>query len=429
MPGGGSGNNSQQQPTTPKRTTNGGSAGSVGFESTYGLRSQSSSVSSLKIPSADENEKAESESGRSDKKSEFDRSGMSSEKLAGGFATPERIDVDRSRGPTPLGADIDDSDDRMSISSRLSTRSHRNTPLHKTSGDGFEKELSFNPAASPASASEKMLNLAMVPVISDQLVYDIVNKERNFDQVDVHLFVKKCLDLLAVKNAAEIKIEQLRHKVAELEMENRHIRESKVRMQLRVEQEEEYISNMLLKRIQNLKNDKEQLALKYEQEEERLTNDLMRKLTQLEGERDELSNKLRRDQDWVVRNLLEKIRRLETEIQTNQKSLEQLRREKVDLENSLEHEQEALFNTLGKRMDSLEAEKRRLQQHNDQLQDQIGSMRSEMAGGNGGDDEGGGEFGAGGAVTSSSQHTVESSGSSVEGPAEKMAMLSEEKSP
>ena len=54
------------------------------------------------------------------------------------------------------------------------------------------------------SVSEKMLNLAIVPVISDQLVYGIVNKERNFDQVDVHLFVKKCLDLLAVKNAAEV---------------------------------------------------------------------------------------------------------------------------------------------------------------------------------------------------------------------------------
>ena len=63
------------------------------------------------------------------------------------------INVWKNEGPTPLGADIDDSDDRMSISSRLSTRSHRNTPLHKTSGDGFEKELSFNPAASPASAS------------------------------------------------------------------------------------------------------------------------------------------------------------------------------------------------------------------------------------------------------------------------------------
>ena len=63
------------------------------------------------------------------------------------------INVGESLGPTPHGADIDDSDDRMSISSRQSTRSHRSTTLHKTSGDGFEKELSFNPAASPASAS------------------------------------------------------------------------------------------------------------------------------------------------------------------------------------------------------------------------------------------------------------------------------------
>lgn len=52
-------------------------------------------------------------------------------------------------------------------------------------------------------------------------------------------------------------------------------------MQVRVEQEEEYISNMLLKRIQKLKTDKELLALKYEQEEEFLTNDLMRKLSQV----------------------------------------------------------------------------------------------------------------------------------------------------
>lgn len=38
---------------------------------------------------------------------------------------------------------------------------------------------------------------------------------------------------------------------------------------------------MLLKRIQKLKNDKEALALKYEQEEEFLTNDLSRKLSQV----------------------------------------------------------------------------------------------------------------------------------------------------
>lgn len=44
----------------------------------------------------------------------------------------------------------------------------------------------------------------MVPVISDQLLFDIVNKERSIDQIDVYLFVKKSLDLLNSKNAAEV---------------------------------------------------------------------------------------------------------------------------------------------------------------------------------------------------------------------------------
>jgi hypothetical protein len=52
--------------------------------------------------------------------------------------------------------------------------------------------------------AENKLDLAMVPVISDQLLYDIVNKERSIEQIDVHLFVKKSLDLLSVKNAAEV---------------------------------------------------------------------------------------------------------------------------------------------------------------------------------------------------------------------------------
>ena len=47
------------------------------------------------------------------------------------------------------------------------------------------------------------------------------------------------------------------------------------------EQQEEYISNTLLKKIEALKNEKEQLARNYEQEEEFLTNDLSRKLIQV----------------------------------------------------------------------------------------------------------------------------------------------------
>ena len=51
--------------------------------------------------------------------------------------------------------------------------------------------------------------------------------------------------------------------------------------QLMAEQQEEYISNTLLKKIEALKNEKEQLARNYEQEEEFLTNDLSRKLLQV----------------------------------------------------------------------------------------------------------------------------------------------------
>ena len=51
--------------------------------------------------------------------------------------------------------------------------------------------------------------------------------------------------------------------------------------QARAEQEEEFISNTLMKKIQDLKKEKESLAMNYEQEEEFLTNDLSRKLLQV----------------------------------------------------------------------------------------------------------------------------------------------------
>ena len=61
------------------------------------------------------------------------------------------------------------------------------------------------------------------------------------------------------------------------------------RQQAQAEQEEEFISNTLLKKINLLKKEKETLALNYEQEEEFLTNDLSRKLTKV-GERPAIYN-------------------------------------------------------------------------------------------------------------------------------------------
>ena len=53
--------------------------------------------------------------------------------------------------------------------------------------------------------------------------------------------------------------------------------------QAQAEQEEEFISNTLLKKIHSLKKEKEALAMNYEKEEEFLTNDLSRNLAQVKG--------------------------------------------------------------------------------------------------------------------------------------------------
>lgn len=55
------------------------------------------------------------------------------------------------------------------------------------------------------------------------------------------------------------------------------------KQQARAEQEEEFISNTLFKKIQALQKEKETLAVNYEKEEEFLTNELSRKLMQVNG--------------------------------------------------------------------------------------------------------------------------------------------------
>ncbi|EJD76107.1 coiled-coil domain-containing protein 6 [Loa loa] len=210
------------------------------------------------------------------------------------------------------------------------------------------------------------LEVVTVDVISDQELISLYEERIPRSSVKYDDVLRKAVFLLREKTRVEEEISGLRARNESLQQLNKTIREKSVRLHAKAEQEEEFISNMLLKRIQKLKNDKEALALKYEQEEEFLTNDLTRKLSQLQNERDELAGQVEAEQSWVVDTLLVKIRKLEAEISANHTALEQLRREKVDLENALEHEQESLFNTLGKRMDQLEAEKRRMQARLDQ---------------------------------------------------------------
>lgn len=83
----------------------------------------------------------------------------------------------------------------------------------------------------------------------------------------------------------KIEIETLKLRIKSLIEENKSLRRASVSIQAKAEQEEEFISNTLLKRIQVLKKEKETLAINYEHEEECLTNDLSRKLNQLRAEK------------------------------------------------------------------------------------------------------------------------------------------------
>lgn len=149
----------------------------------------------------------------------------------------------------------------------------------------------------------------------------------------------------------------LKMKVKNMETQVAQLKRASVDIQVQAEQEEEFISNTLMKTISKLKKDKEQLAKDYEQEEECLTNDLSRKLMQLRKEKRELEETLESEQMSQVQHLQKKILKLESEVVRKQEALIELRKEKVDLENHLEAEQEQFVNRLWKRMEQLENEK------------------------------------------------------------------------
>jgi len=76
-----------------------------------------------------------------------------------------------------------------------------------------------------------------------------------------------------------------------------------VDMHASAEQEEEYISNKLLKLISGLKKEKGELLVQVEQEEEYLTNTLQRKLNQLQKEKIDMENALEQEQEYIVNRL------------------------------------------------------------------------------------------------------------------------------
>ncbi|KAJ3145663.1 hypothetical protein HK101_002409, partial [Irineochytrium annulatum] len=84
-----------------------------------------------------------------------------------------------------------------------------------------------------------------------------------------------------------------------LRAENQALKKAQVTLQAEAEREEEFITNRLMQRINNLKKEKGELLMKVEIEEEQITNTLQRKLSQLQKEKIEMEQALEQEQEFI----------------------------------------------------------------------------------------------------------------------------------
>ncbi|KAF6773706.1 hypothetical protein AHF37_07640 [Paragonimus kellicotti] len=117
-------------------------------------------------------------------------------------------------------------------------------------------------------------------------------------------------------------IETLKSKIKDLAEVTQQLPRNSVNIQAEAEQEDEYISNTLLKKITELKKEKESLTINYEQEEDCLINQSNRKFTQLREENVALERTLAREQEDEVNKLKLRIEKLEADMNNKQGCLD-----------------------------------------------------------------------------------------------------------
>ncbi|KAL5037917.1 hypothetical protein BDV3_001881 [Batrachochytrium dendrobatidis] len=91
--------------------------------------------------------------------------------------------------------------------------------------------------------------------------------------------------------------------VATLRADKQALKQMTVNLQATAEVEEEYISNTLMKRIQQLQHEKGDLLMRVEAEEEMITNQLQKKLRQLQKDKVEMECVLEKEQEFMVNRL------------------------------------------------------------------------------------------------------------------------------
>jgi len=154
--------------------------------------------------------------------------------------------------------------------------------------------------------------------------------------------------------------------------ELRLAKEQNLAVQKQVEQEEEYITNKLMKRLEQLKKEKQMIANEVEQEEEFLTNTLYKKLEKLNQEKVTMENQLEAEQEYIVNKLQKKLEEL------NHEKIK-LNKDKVNLEMQLEAEQEYILNKLQKQVENLGQEKDSMKKERSRLQSQVDDLTGSVS--------------------------------------------------
>uniref|UniRef100_A0A1I8FFQ4 Coiled-coil domain-containing protein 6 n=1 Tax=Macrostomum lignano TaxID=282301 RepID=A0A1I8FFQ4_9PLAT len=149
--------------------------------------------------------------------------------------------------------------------------------------------------------------------------------------------------LLQEKRVLRMEVETLKLRVKALQQENLELRRNSVSIQAKAEQEEEYITNTMLKKIQNLQKEKEPWPRATSRRRSISLTISPGALFRLKQEKVDLEMEL------------ERANRRPRPRWTS------FARRRCHFENALEQEQESLVNRLWKRMEKLEAEKKSLQ--------------------------------------------------------------------
>lgn len=160
-----------------------------------------------------------------------------------------------------------------------------------------------------------------------------------------------------------MQLELERKRSSETAQELQRCKEKSMQVQKAYEEEEEFITNKLLMRLNELKADRVALVKEVEAEEDFLVNTLHRRLDKVQREKADVESKLSMEQDSALI------------LQRRLKDLTEERlcllREKAELENTLEAEQEYISLKLTKQVEKLGSEKAALAREKADLARQV----------------------------------------------------------